>query len=463
MRANSLNVGLIVAFLFVGEVVSTLSDPSEQRTGKHFSLFSVVTFKNEQCSSDNSLSGGSRMGTCYTTTECTDKGGMQSGNCASGFGVCCIFIDIGGVNSIISNNRTHIRNPEYPAVSATATAISIAYTLQKMSSDICQIRLDFTQFVIAGPANSFETITGNTAATINHCTNDDISFVQTGGQVITKMCGALTGEHLYLDLGADATDTSVVTITAAVTVVPATAQRIWDFTTSQIECYARYRAPEGCHRYFTTDIGKIVSFNFMSLPATTLAANGQNTGLELGAQNINTCIRRSKGMCCVEYLVCTSYNGIAINADIAGDGNNNFGGTYTASWTIDTNTQPMIIQAMQSNAGMVDGQCSGDYVEIPSSWSGSCGPNASATGSVNTRYCGASFGANLQRTISGAGGNKHTPVCDCSQPFNVRHSSDMSNDLGGPANVAGVNGNANAGNVFGRGFCLDFVQKPCQF
>ena len=27
---------------------------------------------------------GARAGTCYSTTECSDKSGMASGNCASG-------------------------------------------------------------------------------------------------------------------------------------------------------------------------------------------------------------------------------------------------------------------------------------------------------------------------------------------------------------------------------------------
>ena len=41
--------------------------------------------------------------------------------------------------------------------------------------DICQIRLDFTTFVIAGPANSLENIV---AGTQNHnCLNDKITIV----------------------------------------------------------------------------------------------------------------------------------------------------------------------------------------------------------------------------------------------------------------------------------------------
>ena len=49
------------------------------------SLFAVVQFKNNECTSSNGDTG-----VCYTSTECTNNGGSASGNCAVGFGVCCI-------------------------------------------------------------------------------------------------------------------------------------------------------------------------------------------------------------------------------------------------------------------------------------------------------------------------------------------------------------------------------------
>ena len=51
-----------------------------------FSLFSIVQFPNQQCTASSS---SSTYGTCYTSSECTSKGGSSDGNCASGFGVCC--------------------------------------------------------------------------------------------------------------------------------------------------------------------------------------------------------------------------------------------------------------------------------------------------------------------------------------------------------------------------------------
>lgn len=38
----------------------------------------------------NAASDGTLVGTCFTNEECDEAGGEVDGNCASGFGVCCI-------------------------------------------------------------------------------------------------------------------------------------------------------------------------------------------------------------------------------------------------------------------------------------------------------------------------------------------------------------------------------------
>lgn len=454
MRAININIGLFVTVIYLGATVSTLPEPSSEKTKKQLSLFSVVTFKNEECTSETTLTGGVRQGTCFTATECVDKSGQKSGNCASGFGVCCVFLENSGASATISQNRTYLRNSEFPSTTTATTATNIVYILKKMNSDICQIRLDFVAFVIAGPANTGELIAG--ATTLTHCTNDVMTLVQTGGAEVPILCGVLTDEHLYLDLGAVETDISTITLTTGTTPTPAIAQRLWDIKTSQIECWASYRAPQGCHRYFMADYGKIISYNFRAI--TTAGANLQNSQLELASQNVNTCIRRSKGMCCVEYLLCTSYNSIALNTPVTGTaGDTGTQGSYSEAWQIDLNSAPMLLAATKANSGMVDAMCSGDYVEIPSSWSAACGANGSARSSVNSRYCGAQFGANLQAVIAITAS---TPVCDCSEPFVVTHYTDTGNDFGGTTSINIVSTQAIA---LHRGFCLDFTQQTCYF
>ena len=69
-------------------------------------MFNVVTFPNEPCDSNGDKNGTCNFdnglsviisliicifcGTGYTKEECSDLGGIESGTCASGFGICCI-------------------------------------------------------------------------------------------------------------------------------------------------------------------------------------------------------------------------------------------------------------------------------------------------------------------------------------------------------------------------------------
>merc|ERR1712088_233152 len=127
-----------------------------------------------ECTSSTLVAGGATQGTCYSSTECSDKNGMAQGNCASGFGVCCVFLNTGAT-----------------------TATTIVYTVNKMNADICQIRLDFTTFIIAGPAVTTELIpTG--ASTI--C-QDGLVLATSDNSALTSspsgtLCGQLTGEHI---------------------------------------------------------------------------------------------------------------------------------------------------------------------------------------------------------------------------------------------------------------------------
>jgi hypothetical protein len=279
------------------------------------------------------------------------------------------------------------------------------------------------------------------------------------------MCGALTGEHLYVELSPTATDSMTLTLTLATTPVPATAQRVYDFQASQIPCYASYRAPNGCHRYYMEETGKITSLNFYKVSASVPGANLQNSGLELASQRLNTCIRRAKGMCCVEYQVCvvdtqgidlvqaTGYTGVA-----AAEENDGSEAVWNEGFSVDIDMTPFVIEETQTNSGLFDALCYGDSVEIPSSYSGSCmGGRGPAGNVVNSRYCGSKFGGVLQSVTAAVASS---PVCDCSEPFTVRHMSDNANDngLSGGVNVAEPNEG-----LVSRGFCLDYLQMPCYF
>ncbi|XP_059088788.1 uncharacterized protein LOC131884909 [Tigriopus californicus] len=83
-----------------------------------FSIFSIVSFKNDPCTTTGASSLG---GTCLTSTACSSKGGFASGNCASGFGVCCLFRVSGscGTTQTVNQNCTYIQNDGFPSADTT--------------------------------------------------------------------------------------------------------------------------------------------------------------------------------------------------------------------------------------------------------------------------------------------------------------------------------------------------------
>merc|ERR1712223_419261 len=105
----------LLAALGIGLVTS-------EKSGKLFSLFNVVTFKNDDCvSTSTSMTTGHRNGTCYTAQECTTKKGTASGGCAMGFGTCCLFTEETCGNTVKQNN-TYIRNKNFPTVLTGTTS-----------------------------------------------------------------------------------------------------------------------------------------------------------------------------------------------------------------------------------------------------------------------------------------------------------------------------------------------------
>jgi len=164
-------------------------------------------------------------------------------------------------------------------------------------------------------------------------------------------------------------------------------------------------------------------------------------------------------MCCIQYQVCVKdTQGITLTqtegTDSADAGTE---GMFSEGWSIDTGMK-QVIEESYSDIGTFDAMCSDDYVEIPSSYSGPCGGGHSNGGAINTRYCGSKFGATLIYTETLGNINQSAGVCDCSEPFVVRHGSDMTSDAGGDQAAGVVDENTITPN---RGFCLDFIQMPC--
>jgi len=232
------------------------------RDKRLLSLFAVVQFKNNECTATSGLDG-----VCYSSTDCSDAGGTASGNCAAGFGVCCI-IEIAACGGTVTKNATYVSNADYPST-ITSSALSCTYTVNYCSTNICQLRLDFTNLVLSSSSGA---VTSNYVY-VNGPTDVDPPYIS----------GTNTGYHMYVETAKSTTTTPILVTTASTT----TAQS-WRIKVSQIECDSLMLAPEGCTQYFTTDSGTIYSY-------------GYGTPIELQSQKASYCVRGNALKCAIDY------------------------------------------------------------------------------------------------------------------------------------------------------------------
>jgi len=285
---------LVVFLSFAGYSYSAVAD---ERASRAFSLFNVVKFKNSACQAakDTTLTG-----VCYTSEECSKNGGTADGNCAASFGVCCV-LKVSTCGSSVTQNCSYIENVGYPT--AITTAGTCAYTVKRCSSEICQVRLDFKNFVLAQPS----------AKTTGLCvdTFKVVAGAGTGTRITPPtICGTNTNEHMYIDAG-------TATTAATLTFLTHTAGTgTWRVKVSQIACHSAYKAPAGCLQYFTGTAGTIKSFNWGDGTGTCSA------GCLTQSQDYYACVRKESGMCSIQYVPTTvttgdawdMSNGIAISA-----------------------------------------------------------------------------------------------------------------------------------------------------
>jgi len=314
------------------------------KEAKAFSLFSVVTFPNDECTT---VMDPTMRGLCITAEECTDQGGTASGNCASGFGVCC-FTTITEAGAI-TNNVTYVQSEGFPATILATTpapaAVARAYTVQG-GTNICQIRFDFDTAVFTAPAAgsvAVPAVTGPPAVAAvpavngGNCADDTITVTQTStsiGNGFTNLCGVLSGQHVYVE-NDEANPAATLNINTGGT----SFARHWKILVRTIECDSPSKAPGGCLQYFIGTSGNIVSFNHGT------------TGAMLDDLLYNICIRREAGMC-----------------------------SYTVREARSATT-PDSFQVGDGTVGAVGaGNCAtGAFLVIP---------NSAVTGTVGPEYCG---------------------------------------------------------------------------
>jgi len=246
-------------------------------------LLSIVKFANDPCGASNGSNG-----TCLSSNECSAVSGTASGTCADGFGVCCV-LSIGCGGSTSTNNT-------YLTQSSTTSSSSCSYTVCPASTDICQIRIDFEKFVVAGAS----TTTGKKG----QCSDDSLTISNPSGPNPPLVCGTLTGQHMYIDASS-----SCHTIMAMIGSTDTTTTREWSMRVQQIECNNPLLAPEGCLQYNTGTTGYIYNFGWVGTTALATSTTAHQNN-----QAYNICFRTEEGYCSMEYFSPTAAFSVGVNA-----------------------------------------------------------------------------------------------------------------------------------------------------
>ncbi|TRY80678.1 hypothetical protein TCAL_12324 [Tigriopus californicus] len=299
------------------------------RKAKLFSLFNVVRFDNGVCSGLATTGG---------------------------------FVISSSTGGTVTQNGTSIQAPMNQG--ALTDGMSISYQVNRQSSDVCFLRLDFETFNILGPMDTNEVMGGACVDT----------FTATTGTGMETICGLNTGEHIFVEFGSNFLSTFQFTF--GNTPGGTNAVRDWDIKVDQIPCTGPTSPRDGCLQYHLTNSGMIKTFNF------------DGTTGHLANQRYSACIRQNEGFCCVEYQVCPPpiMNPFVIDDAVNLLEENNCG--------ITTNDKDFVIIAGASAT------CSMEPGTL-----------------LRSKFCGSTFNFLASAPES-------APVCDCSPPFGVGFITD---------------------------------------
>lgn len=398
------------------------TDDETAREAKILPIFQVVRFPNDVCA------GNSRNGTCYTAEECSSKGGVTEGTCASGFGVCCIIsLSCGGTTS---ENTTYI----IQGSTTSAPASPCVYKICPCNSDICRIRYDMTTMVLANPVvgTASESVTAAGAYhqknyAYGDCATDTLTIASPGSIGSPVVCGVNTDQHMIID--SNGLDCQTVTVAIGGS---STTTRKWDITATQYTCGQEdMGGPPGCLQYYTGDTGLVKSFAY---PTTNTAGAAQSiSSTHLQNQNYQVCVRRSSSMC---YICWSAWN--------------------TTPGSFGLSVSPDITDRADNGAS-----CTADFITIPNGMSST---NAAATTPVgNTdainRYCGRHLSTTDTDTTEKS-------VCSRVYPFRLGVNFNdyelcdtvITTTANCELDIVAINGGDNGGIL---GFAIGYTQVSC--
>ncbi|XP_059098058.1 uncharacterized protein LOC131892271 isoform X2 [Tigriopus californicus] len=353
------------------------------RQAKRLTMFEIIRFANDPC-----IGQGSKEGTCYTSDECTTRGGINSGTCAQGYGICCTFTATCGVVS--SENGTYF---ESNGMEFGECRVKIC----PCNDGICQLRLDFEQFSISGPSTS-TTVSGIQLAGVlgldgatsettsaSQCTIDSFSALSPSGITPPTICGINSGTHMYVASSAICND--LVFVLGSSLEGGRIENRRWTIKVTQYSCNHPNIPPNGCTQYyFGATVGTVKTYNF-------------DGGQHLANQNQNICIRRERGNCRICYTT-EEESDFMTSGD---DTKRALGDTEECC-----------------NYGSDGDESNYDCVIIPGAFYPS--DSSSNVPGDYDRFCGRSAG--LVGTDSDTNEGNSQTICTIRQPFNIRFLSD---------------------------------------
>lgn len=357
-----------------------------QRDAK-FSIFQIIKFQNGPCGGTT----GARNGTCFTKAECENQGGTEGGECADGFGVCCI--------TMLAQGQTTSLNQSYIVHTATTTPAltSGKYTICPCSEDVCRIRFDFTDFQLQPPFTSPPVAAPNAnqlGNALGDCLVDTFSITGVNGGSTPVICGVNTNQHVYVDSNGK----DCHTVNLGIGGGGAANTRSLDIMVTQYRCGEEMGGPPGCLQWHDTPTGKIRSFNFPDQQPGTFVPD---TATHLSNQQYDICIRQPAGTTFICYTPCTVQNNVAPNVN---------GGmtNMQSSFGVSVGQAAMTSETKASS-------CTSDYITIVGGDTKANAAMAVAVTSFQTRFCARA----LDVTLAGATEQAQASVCTTTLPFKV--------------------------------------------
>ncbi|KAK8761785.1 hypothetical protein V5799_026956 [Amblyomma americanum] len=205
---------------------------------KSWDPFPVMGFAVDLCESKLN-----RTGRCVSLPDCRFTRGTREGECADGFGVCCVYEARDSVATTLSNNSYFVQ-PRYPRPYAGGVNVSLTVLLPSFT---CQLRLELEEFRLLPPV-------------AGRCVNDSLRvFVNGSDSYVPELCGHNAGQHVVLHFP-ESEERSLLSL--KVSAPRAGFQRSWSVRIVLYSCGSAKLAQPGCLQHHGGCRGSFRSFAY---------------------------------------------------------------------------------------------------------------------------------------------------------------------------------------------------------